>query len=213
MPLSFVCNQYPRRIMTSNAPARLLRGGLLLWLTFCVGGPYLAAGLQAHPVAPSDLHLDRVLSPPDTVFAPDFALRTLDGVEIRLSELRGRVVVLNFWATWCSPCRREIPEFVALQNHFGTEDVLFLGISLDDEGPEVVRAFAEEMGVNYPILIDDGSANAAYGPIAALPVTFFVGRDGTVHGYAPGMVTRTSLQPILEALVVGRSLPRSGGER
>lgn len=143
-------------------------------------------------------------SSPAPTSAPDFVLETLGGETFRLSEQEGRVVVVNFWATWCPPCREEIPDFIQLQEEFGAEDVVFVGVSLDDAGPDRVRAFAEDFGVNYPIVIDDGSASAAYGPIASLPTTFLIGPDGTVQGYAPGMVTREMIEPPIANLVAGR---------
>lgn len=138
--------------------------------------------------------------------APDFTLRTLDGDVFRLSDQLGRVVVLNFWATWCPPCREEIPEFIELQDEFGKDRVLFVGVSLDHVGPGPVRDFTRQMEITYPIMIDDGPASEAYGPIASLPTTFLIGRDGQLEGYAYGMVTREMLEPLLEKLVAGHSL-------
>lgn len=86
----------------------------------------------------------------------------------------------------------------------GSEDVVFVGVSLDDASASHVRSFAEDFGVNYPIVIDDGSASEAYGPMASLPTTFLIGRDGTVQGYAPGMVTREMIEPPIANLVAGR---------
>lgn len=152
-------------------------------------------------------HTPALLAPPAHAVsqpgtpAPDFALTTLSGETFRLSAQRGRVVVLNFWATWCPPCRYEIPDFVALQEEFGPEEVLFVGVSLDQGGPEGVAHFARQMGINYPIAIDDGAANAAYGPILSLPTTFLIDRNGEVQGYAPGMVTRDLLKPAIETLI------------
>ncbi len=133
--------------------------------------------------------------------APDFALPTLEGDTLRLSALRGKVVVLNFWATWCAPCRQEIPDFIKLQRELGAERVRFVGVSLDDEGFEVVRPYAEEMGINYPIVHDTGEVAARYGGIRVVPTTFLIGPEGKVHGYAPGMVTEDVLRPRLEELV------------
>ncbi len=131
------------------------------------------------------------------VTAPDFTLSTLGGDRFQLAEHRGEVIVLNFWATWCPPCRQEIPDFIELQDELGTQGVLFVGIAVDEQGMEVVRPFAEQYPFNYPVMVDDGSASDQYGPIAGLPTTFIIDRQGKVRRYAPGMITKEALRPIL----------------
>ena len=133
--------------------------------------------------------------------APDIALPTVEGDTFRLSDQRGRVVVLNFWATWCPPCREEIPLFVELQRELGDDGLQFVGVSLDQEGVDAVRPFAREMNVNYPIVVGDGTVAPRYGGIRALPTTFLIGPDGAIHGYAPGMVTEPLLRPRLDQLL------------
>jgi peroxiredoxin len=164
------------------------------------------------PASTADVHVPETTANADPLDAPDFTLATLDGQDFRLSDKSGKVIVLNFWATWCPPCREEIPEFIEMQNEFRGDDILFVGVSLDQAGEAPVRNFAREMQINYPIMIDDGSASAAYGPIATLPTTFLIGRDGQLEGYAYGMVTREMLEPLLRRLVAGESLI-SGGRR
>lgn len=131
------------------------------------------------------------------VMAPDFSLPALDGSTFQLSDHFGKVIVVNFWATWCPPCRHEIPDFIELQNELGEKGLLFVGISLDEEGFDVVRPFVEEYGVNYPMVVDDGTAAQQYGPIAAMPTTFVINREGLVRRYAPGMLTKEALRPVL----------------
>lgn len=137
--------------------------------------------------------------------APDFALERLNGKTFRLSDQRGTVVAINFWATWCPPCRKEMPEFIELQDKMEGE-VLFVGVSLDKEGPEKVRTFTEAIGVNYPIVIDDGTVTKKYGPIAGIPTTFLVDREGQVRVQAMGRLTKEDLRPVLKALAEGRKL-------
>lgn len=133
--------------------------------------------------------------------APDFALPTMDGDSLRLSAHRGEVVVLNFWATWCAPCRKEIPMFVEMQRELGGDGLQFIGISLDEDGFEVVRPFAAEIDVNYPMAVDDGTVAPMYGGIPTVPTTFLIGPEGQVHGYAPGLVTEDVLRPRIEKLL------------
>ena len=134
--------------------------------------------------------------------APDFRLNTLDGGTFHLDAHRGEVVVLNFWATWCPPCRREIPDFVALQRELGDEGLQFVGVALErSAGPDEVRAFADRMKINYPIGLGDGSIAQKYGGVRGLPMTFIIGPDGTIREHVPGMTTKERLRPTLTALL------------
>jgi thiol-disulfide isomerase/thioredoxin len=110
--------------------------------------------------------------------APDFSLESLDGKSVRLSDLRGKAVLLNFWATWCGPCKIEMPWFVELQNQYGAQGLQVIGVAMDDASKEDIAKFAKDMGVNYPILIGKESIGDQYGGIPALPESFFIGRDG-----------------------------------
>jgi peroxiredoxin len=112
--------------------------------------------------------------------APDFTLESLDGKSMRLSDLRGKAVLLNFWATWCGPCKIETPWLVDLQNQYGSQGLQVVGVAMDDSGKEDIAKFAKEMGVNYPVLLGKESVGDAYGVIPALPESFFIGRDGKI---------------------------------
>lgn len=149
------------------------------------------------------------MSPPDSagiaplypatqpVEAPDFRLQTLSGESFRLAEQRGKVVVLNLWATWCGPCREEIPDFMALHEELSPHGLVVAGVSLDESGWDVVRPYAESLAINYPILVDDGTVAEAYGPVSVMPTTFVIDRAGNVAYYAPGKLTREALRPAL----------------
>lgn len=132
--------------------------------------------------------------------APAFALPTLDGDTLSLADLEGDVVVINFWATWCAPCRVEIPDLIEMQDELRDEGVRFVGVSLDHEGVETVKAFAADAKINYPIVIDEGEVADAFGGIYALPTTILIDRDGVVVRKIPGLVTKKMLMPILEEL-------------
>ena len=112
--------------------------------------------------------------------APDFTLPSLDGKNIRLSDLRGKAVLLNFWATWCSPCKIEMPWFVELQKEYGPQGLQVVGVAMDDASKEDIAKFAKDMGVNYTILLGKESVGDQYGGVPALPETFFIGRDGKI---------------------------------
>ena len=112
--------------------------------------------------------------------APDFSLESLDGKTMRLSDLRGKAVLLNFWATWCGPCKIEMPWFVELQNRYASQGLQIVGVAMDDASKEDIGKFAKEMGVNYPILIGKESVGDEYGGVPALPESFLIGRDGKI---------------------------------
>lgn len=132
--------------------------------------------------------------------APDFILDDMNGEPFTLSEHEGKVVVLNIWATWCPPCRKEIPDFIEIQDEMRDDGVLFVGVSLDKEGWEVVRPFAKEYNINYPLVVDNGTVNNKYGPFRGIPTTFIINKEGKVEYIAPGMVTKSMIQPILQEL-------------
>ena len=139
---------------------------------------------------------------------PDFALTDLQGDPARFADLEGRVVVLNFWATWCPPCRREMPLLDAVQRKYGPEGVTIVGIDLE-EAPAVVRAYVESVGVEYPVWLDDPSRNApdrtrgVYTKLGGvgLPTTVFIGRDGVIRGSQVGELSRGVLQNRVESLL------------
>jgi len=134
--------------------------------------------------------------------APDFELDRMNGDTFHLDAHRGEVVVINFWATWCPPCREEIPGFVKLQKEYDDDGLTIVGVSMDDGGFSTVRPFADKMDINYPLVMDDGKVGRAYGPVRALPSTFVVGPDGMIQhvrsGYLPEAQLRAWVTPLLD---------------
>jgi len=108
-----------------------------------------------------------------------FTLSDIDGNRVSLADHSGKVVVLNFFADWCPPCRQEIPDFIELEEQYGAQGLSMIGVALVDRS--AAKAFSDKIGINYPILIDDGNVSAAYGPIRSIPTTFVIDREGKIQ--------------------------------
>ena len=129
----------------------------------------------------------------------DFTFKTLDGKTYKLSDFRGKIVIVNFWATWCPPCRKEMPYFIKLQEKYGN-DVQFIGLDVK-EPPDKVKAFVEALGVNYIIGFSTPEIEAKFGGVSGLPTTFIIDRDGRVVERIVGSRPETWFQRRLKALV------------
>lgn len=110
--------------------------------------------------------------------AVEFTLYDINGGRVSLSEYNGKVVILNFFAGWCPPCRQEIPDFIELVEQYSPEGFMIIGIT--NESRDEAGSFAERVGINYPVLIDDGNVSAVYGPIRSIPTTFIIDREGKI---------------------------------
>ena len=150
--------------------ANLLIGMALV--AVCLGIYFLQH--QSRPSAPRAAPADRAL-------APDFSLPDLTGQRLSLSTYRGKVVLLDFWATWCDPCREEIPHFVELQSKYRNQGLQIVGVSMDD-GPEPVRDFYQHFNINYPVVMGNAKIGELYGGVLGLPIAFLVRRDGRIYG-------------------------------
>lgn len=128
------------------------------------------------------------------VTAPDFSLVSLDGRKVSLSEFRGKAVLLNFWATWCPPCKVEMPWFVDLQRQYGKDGLVVLGVAMDDSEPATIAKFASSMGVNYPVLLGTDKVSDDYGDVQYLPTTFYIGRDGMIVDKMTGLLDRKDIE-------------------
>jgi peroxiredoxin len=136
--------------------------------------------------------------------APGFTLADLKGHKIDLAAYRGQVVLLNFWATWCAPCREETPEFIRLQNEYRSRRLQVIGLSLDDD-PKPVLEFYRRFKINYPVAIGDAALAERFGGILGLPVTFLIGCDGRIHSKYSGKVDIARVEQELSQLLKAQS--------
>jgi len=175
------------------------------WFWFVLG--IAVVGMTAASFLSSDASSPKAwIEPAEPRDAPNFTLNRLNGESFRLKEHRGEVVILNFWATWCPPCREEIPDFVSMQEDLGDQGVQFVGVALErNPDPQAVRDFAKKMNINYPIGLGDGSIAQKYGGIRGLPMTFIIGPEGEIQGRIPGRTTEEMLRPALEKLLAETS--------
>jgi thiol-disulfide isomerase/thioredoxin len=131
--------------------------------------------------------------------AHDFALQSIDGKTVHLSDFKGKAVLLNFWATWCEPCKIETPWLVELQKQYGPEGLQIVGVDMqDDASLKEVSSFAKDMGIGYPILVGKPSEQDAiadaYGGVPFLPETFLIGRDGKIVGKILGLRSKSDIE-------------------
>jgi thiol-disulfide isomerase/thioredoxin len=136
------------------------------------------------PQAPAGGRCDASAKPANL----NFTLKDMSGKDVRLADYKGKVILLNFWATWCPPCRMEIPAFVGLQKRYGGQGLVVLGVSVDDP-MDKLPPFAREFNVNYPLLVglDRQDIQDAYGPIFGIPVSVLISRDGKICGRHAGV--------------------------
>jgi len=180
-----------------------------VWLA--MGAVALALGLIW--VAPGiEPHLDEAGSadfpgePEDAAAAGkpaklDFTLKDMHGVEVNLESFKGKVILLNFWATWCGPCRAEIPSLVELQQQY-KDDLVVLGLSVDDTA-EKLLPYAAEFKMNYPVLVGNGREDVqeAFGPLFGIPVSVIIGRDGIIAKKHSGIATKEQIEREIKTLL------------
>ena len=132
----------------------------------------------------------------------DFTVKDMNNARVRLSDYKGKVILVNFWATWCAPCKVEIPGFIELYDQYKDKGFVLLGVSGDDDA-ETLRSFASEWKINYPLLVgkDEEKLLDAYGPLYGYPTTVLVGRTGAVCGRHVGPATKEEFEKEIKALL------------
>ena len=140
--------------------------------------------------------------------APDLTLKDLDGKEVSLASLKGKVVLVNFWATWCEPCKVEIPELIELQQEYGPKGFTVLGIAMDEEGRSAVAPFVQKekfdtdsgkSTMNYPIVIGNDDAGDKFGGLLGYPTSILLSRDGKQVKHITGLITREDVEKSIQA--------------
>lgn len=146
--------------------------------------------------------------------APDFALPALDGQEVRLSDYRGKIVILDFWTTWCKPCKLELPHFIELYEEFGKEDLEIIGVSLDRTGSRELAAFVRYWKIPYIIVLGNNDVVQSYGGIRGIPTTFVIDREGNIFrkyvGYREKEVFERDILKLMKP-VAAAAEPFTGG--
>jgi peroxiredoxin len=131
--------------------------------------------------------------------APAWKLKDLAGQEVSSDQFKGKVVVVDFWATWCGPCVEEIPGYVAMQKKYGPQGLVIVGVSLDRKGPAHVKKFAAEHAMNYTIVMGEDGITEAFGGFNAIPTTFLIGRDGRILNQKTGAAPAAEYEKLVLA--------------
>ena len=168
----------------------LLRTLAVVLIAVC---PFLASQTAPQPPQPAP----QVGRP-----APDFTLNDSAGSSVKLSAYKGKVVLLDFWATWCTGCKVEIPWYVEFQNKYRNDGLVAIGVSMDDDGWKSVKPFLEEHKLNYPVVIANQELTTRYGGLPSLPMTLLIDRDGKIAESHAGMVDKDVFEKKIKTLLL-----------
>jgi peroxiredoxin len=180
------------KIAAARKPTQSARLSLLLRASIVVAAAIGLAASTARPALAADALVNKK--------APEFIRSSLDHRKLDLNAYRGKVVLLNFWATWCAPCQLEMPRFVAWQNSYGSRGLQIIGISMDDD-PALVRSVYTKLHLNYPVAMGDAPLGELYGGVLGLPVTFLIDRNGEVRAKFEGQTDLGKMEQQLQSLL------------
>jgi peroxiredoxin len=133
--------------------------------------------------------------------APDWVLKDVDGREVKAADFKGKVLVVDFWATWCAPCRKEIPKYVAMLEKYRGRGLVILGFSIDEDGPVGVKKFGQMMKVNYPLIMADGDTAQSFGEFELIPTAFVIDRAGNIRHMKSGPADMAAFEALVESLL------------
>jgi cytochrome c biogenesis protein CcmG/thiol:disulfide interchange protein DsbE len=172
---------------------------LMLGLTISV------SACQKTDVKNNEAAFEQPASAPAERKAPDFTLTSTDGKQVKLSDYKGKVVIIDFWATWCPPCRKGIPDLIAIQKEF-KKDVVIIGISVDqDSGPRATKSkvvpFIKEYGINYTIVYANDNVLKSYGPINGIPTAFVIDKKGNIADMHEGLAPKAEFVSKIKELL------------
>ena len=175
-------------------------------VALALGLIWVAPGIEPHDETTPGAQADFPGEPEDVQAAGkpanlDFTLKDMHGVDVQLASFKGKVILLNFWATWCGPCRAEIPSLVELQEQY-KDDLVVLGLSVDDTA-EKLLPYAAEFKMNYPVLVGNGREDVqeAFGPLFGIPVSVIIGRDGVIAKKHSGIATKEQIEREIKTLL------------
>jgi peroxiredoxin len=173
--------------------------GVTLWLAGCSSGPdaVRAASVKNETARKT---------------APNFTLKDADGRTVKLSDYKGKVVLLNFWATWCGPCKIEIPWFIDFEQKYKDRGFAVLGVSMDDDGWTAVKPYVTEKKLNYRVLLGNDTVGDQYGGVDSLPTTFLIDRNGKVAATHIGLVSKSDYQNEILLLLDSKHLDTGDGK-
>jgi peroxiredoxin len=146
--------------------------------------------------------------------APEFSLKDANGKTVHLSDYRGKVVLLDFWATWCGPCKIEIPWFMEFETHFKDQGFAVLGVSMDEDGWAAINPYVRDRKMNYRVLLGDDKVSTSYGGLDALPTTLLIDREGNIASVHEGVsMGKEEFKNAIVQLLDSRSVSAPGASR
>lgn len=177
-------------------PSRFV--SVLLAAVFATGLAGCSPGKDKQPPQPK-------VALPALGAAPAWQLKDVNGKAVTSDQFKGKVVVVDFWATWCGPCKIEIPGYIALQKKYEKDGLVIVGISLDQAGPDVVKEFAGKNAINYPLVMGDENVQTAFGGLEAIPTTFLIDRTGQIRDRKVGVEATEDYEKKIQSLLAERS--------